>query len=218
MTSSLCPSMAFLSNCVGGGVIASLSTSPRLALVGQQECTDKFRFAFTAACVIIRGRKKSLNSILGWLWFVTQEAVHEITRWLLTNYKEKMLRRRICPYNAYCLATTKYITISFVDNLSECWFHAAHPSRPKKKSLGPIWCNGNKKAGCIQATSLLPGDRDSGPETRDCNNSMDETRHSISPLLQLTHFFHCLPPYSTQYTHVCHYMDSELVSLLMRMQ
>lgn len=136
-TTSLCWSMDLLSYC-GGGIVASLSTSPKLAQMGQQGCTAKLRSHFTSARVIIRGRKKSLNSFLWFptLWHTGRWAVHPWHSSMIADSSQRAdAQRDAVSVKIMLIFCKKHIAVLFVDNLSECWHHAAPPSPSKDTSL-----------------------------------------------------------------------------------
>lgn len=140
ITTSLCWSVDLLSKC-GGGVLSSLSTSPRLALMGQQGCTDKLRLHFTSARVIVTGRKESLNSSLWFpaLWHTRHWAVHPWHSSMICGQISKSRcskRCGVCQNNANLLHTHTKKTP--VHNLSECWHHAAPPFPSKDTSLSTL--------------------------------------------------------------------------------
>lgn len=134
-------------NC-GGGVLASPSACPRLALMGQQACTDKHRLHFTSGRVI----RESLCSIAG-----EEPFIHSTAGWLWMDLEEKWLKDMlICSTQHFiCWSDSADITQHFHPHLS--W----HTGLSIPVLFNPV------ETSCIQATSLLPGDRYRGPETRD---------------------------------------------------
>lgn len=167
-------------NC-GGGALAFPSASPRLALMGQQECTDKHRSGFTSAWVI-----------RGSLWAVWFSDLQNARWWVVHSWHSWMIVDR-----SQGGITQRLVVISSTQHLI-CWSDSAditqrfYPTtvlRYESFNLGPVWSSGNKKQRVVSRQQVCCQVTDTEvlrPETA-CNNST-RIRQNISHLLQLTHF------------------------------